>query len=335
MKAIAPGKLILTGEHAVVYDKPAIAMAIDRSAQSVILPSDAADEVSFELQDLSQSESFTLRALRELKNRLAKNYRLFLEGKLGIREVLYKPIELFQFAFITILDGLHLKVANGVKIQLHSNIPIGCGMGSSAATVLSVLRGVGHYFRVEFRPEWYHAYSLEAENLQHGHASGVDTYISLNGGCARFQKGEAQKLPLPRMPMHLVHTGVPETTTGECVSRVREKFGDSHIWDDFEAVANAMEKALTSNQLEDIQSCIRENNRLLADIGVVPGRVREFISEVENTGAAAKICGAGAVGGDKGGIVMVCSEQAPKQLCDKYGYNIVSVRGEPLGARIV
>ena len=63
--------------------------------------------------------------------------------------------------------------------------------------------------------------------------------------------------------------------------------------------------------------------------------MREFISEVENTGAAAKICGAGAVGGDKGGIVMVCSEQAPKQLCDKYGYNIVSVRGEPLGARIV
>ena len=335
MKAIAPGKLILTGEHAVVYDKPAIAMAIDRSAQSVILPSDAADEFLFELQDLSQSESFTLRALRELKNRLAKNYRLFLEGKLGIREVLYKPVELFQFAFITILDGLHLKVANGVKIQLHSNIPIGCGMGSSAATVLSVLRGVGHYFRVEFRPEWYQAYSLEAENLQHGHASGVDTYISLNGGCARFQKGEAQKLPLPRMPMHLVHTGVPETTTGECVSRVREKFGDSHIWDDFEAVANAMEKALASNQLEDIQSCIRENNRLLADIGVVPGRVREFISEVENTGAAAKICGAGAVGGDKGGIVMVCSEQAPKQLCDKYGYNIVSVRGEPLGARVV
>ena len=335
MKAIAPGKLILSGEHAVVYDKPAIAMAIDRSAQSVILPSDAADEFLFELQDLSQSESFTLRALRELKNRLAKNYRLFLEGKLGIREVLYKPVELFQFAFITILDGLHLKVANGVKIQLHSNIPIGCGMGSSAATVLSVLRGVGHYFRVEFRPEWYQAYSLEAENLQHGHASGVDTYISLNGGCARFQKGEAQKLPLPRMPMHLVHTGVPETTTGECVSRVREKFGDSHIWDDFEAVANAMEKALASNQLEDIQSCIRENNRLLADIGVVPGRVREFISEVENTGAAAKICGAGAVGGDKGGIVMVCSEQAPKQLCDKYGYNIVSVRGEPLGARIV
>jgi mevalonate kinase len=335
MKAIAPGKLILSGEHAVVYGRPAIAMAVDRNAQSIVVPEGGAEEIAFNLQDLKLQESFTVRALHELKNRVMRNYHLFLEGKLGIRDVLYKPIELFQFAFITILDGLHLKVANGLKIHLHSNIPIGCGMGSSAATVLSVLRGIGHYFRVEFRPEWYLAYSLEAENLQHGHASGVDTYISLNGGCARFQKGEAHQLPLPRMPMHLVHTGVPETTTGECVARVRERFGDSRVWDDFAGVTSAMERALSGNNLEEIQAVIRENNRLLVQIGVVPDRVQNFITDIEKQGAAAKICGAGAVAGDKGGMVLVASERAPKELCDQYGYSIMSVRGEPLGARIV
>jgi mevalonate kinase len=335
MKAIAPGKLILSGEHAVVYGKPALAMAVDRSAQAIVTPEASSDLVSFDLQDFRQADSFTLRALRELKNRVMKNYRLFLEGKLGIREVLHKPVELFQFAFITILDGLHLKVANGLKIQLHSNIPIGCGMGSSAATVLSALRAVGHYFRVEFRPEWYQAYSLEAENLQHGHASGVDTYISLHGGCARFQQGQAEKLPLPHIPMHLVNTGVPETTTGECVAKVKEQFGESRIWDEFEAVTNELQKVLSGRDLELIQGVIRENHRLLSEIGVVPSKVQSFIAEVEKQGAAAKVCGAGAVGGDKGGIVLVCSEKAPVELVDQYGYSLMSVRGEPLGARIV
>lgn len=335
MKAIAPGKLILTGEHAVVYGKPAIAMAVDRNAQSIIVPGGAEDEISFDLQDLSDQESFTVRALRELKNRVLKNYRLFLDGQLGIREVLKKPVELFQFAFITILDGLHLKVADGFKIQLRSNIPIGCGMGSSAATVLSTLRAIGHYFRVDFRPEWYQAYSLEAENLQHGKASGVDTYISLHGGCARFQDGVAEKLPLPRMPMHLVNTGAPGSTTGECVSSVRQRYSTSRIWDDFEAITSAMKIALARNDIEEIQRLIRENHRLLSEIGVVPERVRNFVGDVEKWGAAAKVCGAGSVAGDNAGIVLVCSEKAPKALCDQYGYELMSVRGEPLGARIV
>jgi len=335
MKAIAPGKLILSGEHAVVYGKPAIAMAVDRSAESIVLPGDAADEISFDLKDFSQHESFTVRALRALKSRVMKNYRMFLDGKLGIREVMYKPVELFQFAFITILDGLHLKVADGLRIQLHSNIPIGCGMGSSAATVLSVLRAIGHYFRVDFRPEWYQEYSLETENMQHGHASGVDTYISLHGGCARFQQGNAEKIPLPRLPMHLVNTGVPESTTGECVSRVRQNFSMSRIWDDFEVITRAMEKALADNDYEEIQRVIRENQKLLSEIGVVPQKVQSFVSDIEKWGAAAKVCGAGSIRGEGAGIVLICSDVAPKKICDQYGYSLMSVRGEPLGARIV
>ena len=335
MKAIAPGKLILSGEHAVVYGRPALAMAINRHAESSITP-EALEEVRFDLTDLRESERFTLRALRELKTRAHKNYQLFLEGRLGIREVLHKPVELFEFAFINLLDGLHLKVEKGLNIRLHSTIPIGCGMGSSAATILCVLRAIGHYFRVEFRPDWYLNYSIEAEKLQHGHSSGVDPYISLHGGCARFQQGQAKQLSLPRAGMYLVQTGTPQTTTGECVSQVRAHIGEkAAIWNDFEAVTNAVEQALATNDRRDIRDAIRENHKLLTQIGVVPEKTQQFIREVETAGLAAKTSGAGAVAGDAAGMVLVFADRQPDELCKKYGYTALTIHGDPLGVRIV
>ncbi|MCS6772087.1 MAG: mevalonate kinase [Kiritimatiellae bacterium] len=334
MIAIAPGKLILSGEHAVVYGRPALAMAIDRCAQSVIAPL-AGDRISFNLLDLKQSDSFTVRALNELKNRVLRNYQLFLNGELSIREVLHKPIELFEFAFITVLDGLHLKFGGGLEIRTRSNIPIGCGMGSSAATILSMLRAIGHYFRVEFRPDWFFKYSMEAEKLQHGYPSGVDSYISLHGGCALFQDGKAEPVPLPRLQIYLVNTGTPASTTGECVVAVRKQFAKDPIWNDFEAVTREVEKAIRANDRDAFRQMIAENHRLLCRIGVVPEKVRQFIAEIEARDGAAKICGAGAVTGNNAGMVLVVSETPPVDLCKRYGYELLTVRGDPLGARIV
>ncbi len=336
MKAIAPGKLILSGEHAVVYGRPALAMAIDRTAQAVITDEAAAPgEVAFDLPDVRASESLTLRALRDFRARVQRNYEEFAAGRMGVREILRKPADLFQYAFITVLDGLHLKLSGGVRIRMHSTIPIGCGMGSSAATILSVLRAVGHYFRVEFRPDWYYRYSLDAERLQHGHASGVDSYISLHGGCALFQRGGAQPLPLPRLRMALVDTGAPECTTGECVAEVRRRFGEAPIWSEFERTTLGMAEAVQSQRADDFRARVRENHRLLCEIGVVPAPVRAFVEEIERAGGAAKICGAGAVRGDKGGAVLVSAEVPIAPICKTYGFSPLSFRGEPLGVRIV
>lgn len=334
MKAIAPGKLILSGEHAVVFGRPALAMAIDRSAQSIITPGPG-DLVSFNLVDFQSTDSFTLRALRDMQQRVLRNYRQFLNGELGIRDVMYKPVELFEYMFINFLDGLHLKLTEGISIQTKSDIPIGCGLGSSAATVLSAARAVGHYFRVEFRPDWYYRYSMEAEKLQHGYPSGVDSYISLHGGCALFRNQEAKSVPLPRFNLYLVNTGTPEATTGECVVAVRERYEKDVIWNDFEAVTLGLEEALRKNDMDEIRRGIAENNTLLARIGVVPEKVQRFIASVETSGGAAKVCGAGSIRGEKGGMVLVVSDASPVKLCEEYGYTITSVRGDPLGTRII
>ena len=337
MKAVAPGKLILTGEHAVVYGRPALAMAVNRNAQTLITMDGADETVSFDLPNLqAQKESFTLRALRDFHDRVGRSYEEFLAGRLSIRDVLHKPVDLFQYAFVTVLDGLHLKMGGGVNVRLNSNIPIGCGMGSSAASILSVLRGLGHYYRVEFRPEWYARYSLEVENMQHGKASGLDTYVSMHGGCVRFQNGETQELPLPRVPLYIVNTGAPVSTTGEAVSAVAQRVGAKDpVWTEFEAAVNHMQKALEQDDLKAFQRAMRGNHRLLQAIGVVPGRVTDFVAEVEQAGAAAKICGAGTVAGDAGGMVLVAAREAPGELCAKYGYELMTVRPDPLGVRVV
>jgi mevalonate kinase len=334
MKAIAPGKLILSGEHSVVYGKPAVAMAIDRSVTATIENS-MDGQIAFDLPDIREKDSFTLLALQDFKRRALNNYHLFLEGKLGIREVLRKPIDLFKFGFINVLDGLHRSLDCGVVIKLKSSIPVGSGMGSSAASVLSELRALGHYLRVDFKPEWYYEFSLGAEKLQHGYPSGVDSHISLYGGCVSFQEGSITSVPLPRMVMSLVETGVPETTTGECVMQVKERFRNDLIWNDFEAVTNEVEKAIRENNEALIRSLIRENHRLLCRIGVVPQKVQQFIMEIEAAGGAAKICGAGSVLGQNGGAVLVLSDAMPTALADKYRYKVSPVRGDPLGTRIV
>lgn len=334
MKAVAPGKLILSGEHAVVYGKPAIAMAIDRSAVFELTPQ-ADDRISFDLPGEAGADSFTLMALRDLKNRVENKYREFLQGNIGIGYVLGAPADLFKFAFIHTLDGLHRKLDSGLVMKLRSSIPMGCGMGSSAATVLSEIRAMGHYLRVDFKPDWYYEYSLEAEKLQHGKPSGVDSYISLHGGCARFQDGEAVPMSLPRMKMFMVQTGIPESTTGECVMEVERNFATSAIWSEFEEVTNTFEEAIRTNNEQKLHWLVRENNRLLSAIGVVPVRVQQFIAEIEKWGGSAKVCGAGSVTGEHGGIVLVFSDHQPVELCFKYGYTVSPVRGDPLGTRII
>ncbi len=309
-------------------------MAIDLSVQTTITPA-AGGDIAFSLHDFSQRESFKMRALRELAKRIQQNYHLFLNGELGIRDVLVKPIELVQFTFITLLDGLHLKVEHGIDIGLTSTIPVGCGLGSSAAAVLSELRALGHYLRVDFRPEWHYKYSMIAENMQHGHASGVDTYVSLHGGCVRFQNGKGTSVAMPALPIFIVNTGTPETTTGECVTAVRAAFGETRLWDDFEGVTREIASIIGSRDMRSLQAAVRENHRLLCAIGVVPDRVQAFIQEIEAGGAAAKICGAGASRGAHGGTVMVIAESPPVALCQRYGYPLTSVRGDPLGVRLV
>lgn len=333
MRAMAPAKIILSGEHAVVYGKPALVTAVDRFASADVTANDDST-IFFHLEDFNEKASATLDDLRDVHRHLSQRYQAFLDGSLEISAVVQRPSDLFAFLFISFIDFYHLQLDRGLRISLRSDIPVGSGMGSSAATVLSVLRAMTGFFNLRFDGRQSFALALDAEKLQHGRPSGVDPYISLNGGFARFQNQQAVNLPIPELPFYLINTGKPASSTGECVSHVAAFFGDSPIWDDFEAVTQAMQQALVKNDLGEIQRRVRENHQMLVTIGVTPVRVQQFIAEIEKNGAA-KIAGAGSIRGDGGGMVTVFSEKNPQKVAEKYGFVLMPVKGEPLGARLL
>jgi mevalonate kinase len=336
MKVLAPGKLILSGEHAVVYGHPALAMAVNRYVTVTATPQQAPN-VSFDLSDLSYQRQLSLSTLDALKNRIKQKYHRFLGGEFKIRDVLQKPVELAQVALSLFFEMLNIKLTQGINIHVESTIPIGCGMGSSAATVLSIVHAIANHLDLKLTPEMFLRLGLEAENMQHGYSSGIDLKVSLYGGCLYIKNGEVHQREVPTMPLYLVNTGSPANTTGECVEAAASYFKTSQIGDDFAAVTDAMDKALQVGNVLSAQQLVHANHKLLVKIGVVPQAVQQFFSSVQNIGGAAKICGAGAISGDTAGMALIITEDeaALKELCAQYHYSLLPIIGESRGVHIV
>jgi len=307
-------------------------MAINRYVTATV-SQDASAQIKFDFADLAHHSHLSLSALKILKDKIKNKYYRFIRGDFSIREVLHKPFELAQFALGLLTDSLNLSLPHGVKIQIQSDLPIGCGLGSSAATILSVMHAISKYLGITISQETLLKFALEAENMQHGHSSGLDLRVALNGGCLYMQGNELQTREVPFLPMSLINTGKPQTTTGQCVESVARYFKTDHLKNEFAAVTQAMDEGLREKSWQKVQEAIRHNHLLLSQIGVVPEKVKQFISQVEKINGAAKICGAGAIAGDSAGALLIVAEDTIKlsQLADRFGYNIIPISGELRG----
>ena len=334
MRAIAPGKIILSGEHAVVYGNSALVMAVNRFSETLIEKRDD-NQISIQLDDFNYTVSYSLNELRNKSRQLDANYNLFVNGKQSIRHLVSSPADVFALLIFNFLHRFAIELETGIALTIKSELPVNCGMGSSASTIMSLLKGLTGYFSIKTDSEQLYNLGLKGEKFLHGYSSGVDPYVSLYGGLNRFQQKKAIRLKTQDIPIYIVNSGVPDASTGESVEFVAEKFGKSHIWTDFQSVTDEFEKAYCARKLDVMIKYVRENHNLLSQIRVVPTVIRDFISEIENKGGAAKISGAGSVHGQNAGIVIIISEDDPKKICEKYGYELVAVNGEPEGARIL
>lgn len=301
--AIAPGKLILSGEHAVVRGAPAIAMAVDKFMTAHIVP---ADEIPF-------------KRLSFIKSSLDMRYQAFRKKSLKINQVIDQPEALIAYCAAQVED----KLTSGFALSNQANLPMGCGMGSSAALIISLHKVFQGAFGYELDNHELYTLALEAENLVHGISSGLDLQLSIHGGMHKFMNGALKPLKVTEFKAQLIHTGKAESTTGECVVQAGLYLSDAKVAE-FATVTDKMEKALNADDGGMIWNCIKENHKLLVDIGVVPEPVRKLASDIEAAGGAAKICGAGSVKGDGAGMLWVygLNKARAADICDNHGEHI-------------
>ena len=314
----APGKVILSGEHSVVYGAPALVVAIEAYTEVWFEPIHLSHGLQTAFESLSEGQLYPLDLLKTFKQRLDSRFDRFLRGDLAVQNILQRPDDLAVYTMSALLQLLPVPGGQPnhrlpVPGRLHSSsaLPLGAGMGSSAAIIGATIVLYEHLLK---RPQTMSDRFEQVrfcERLQHGKGSAVDAAAVTYGGINRVQNGAVSVPSLANMDQlwqgegwYRVLSGSPVTSTGECVSAVRQMFGSDHaLWQSFEDCTDALQLALENGQSP--LAALRENHQLLSRLRIVPTTATHFIDAIEASGGAAKICGAGAVRGEKAGVILV------------------------------
>jgi mevalonate kinase len=324
----APGKLILMGEHAAVYGRPALVAALDLRLTARLTPRPGG-EVRLDLPGLGHAEATSWSELRTYARAARERWSRYAErpAPAAFREVRGEdPAHVVKIALGEAAEALGGgSDPEGACLRIESALPIGSGFGSSAATATAVVAAVLAFARFGSEagdpdPEQITRLALEVERRQHGFPSGVDGATVLEGGVLWARRRESGELEIERIAvrssllrrLRVYDTGTPAEPTGAVVAAVRalrERDPGRHerTLDQMEAATHALRAELESGDGDPDQPLhlIREHEACLEDLGVVPREVRALVRRVEAAGGAAKISGAGSLSGSGAGSLLV------------------------------
>lgn len=326
-KVSTPAKVILMGEHAAVYGRPALVAALGLRLQ-VGLASGGEAGVFIELPELQHAATADWPGILELTARMRRRWETYAAEPTRRR---FQDLRSDDPAAVVKLALGEAALALGddpadpacptsrLHLRIDSEIPIGSGFGSSAATAVAVV--TAYLARRGHPGDWDRILrlALEVERRQHGLPSGIDSTTVFHGGVLRARKIDDDELhhePLAARSealhrMRIYDSGRPLETTGMVVAEVRSRRDRDPAA--FEETLDAMEDAterfhrtlVHEGDGADALQPIRDFQACLEELGVVPATVRRRVREIERLGGAAKISGAGALSGNGAGSLIV------------------------------
>lgn len=272
IESSATGKVILFGEHAVVYGQPAIAVPVTQVRATVTIePAPPAAGLTIVAADLNRHVSL---ATAPQDEPLAAAARLALD---------------------------HLAApAPDATLTIRSTIPIASGMGSGAAVSTAIVRAIAGFLERTLNPADVSALVFEVEKIHHGTPSGIDNTVIAHEQPVYFVRQHPIERLAVGQPFTLLigDTGVP-SPTGKIVGQVRGRWQREPprydaLFDQVGDIAREARCAIEAGDIDGLGPLMDENHALLIEIGVSSSKLNNLVEAARLAGAlGAKLSGAG------------------------------------------
>ena len=291
----APGKVYLFGEHAVVYGEPAVPCAIRRRAEVTVRERDRGLRV--------QAGDLTLSGFA-VEYDSAKADRPDLDAPDPLVDAAMGYV---NEAVAQARDAADAPEA-GFEVLIDSEIPLGAGLGSSAAVTVAAIDAATRELGVELDRAALADRAYRVENaVQDGQASRADTFCSTMGGAVRVEGTDCRVIDAPDLPFVIGYDG-GAGDTGALVAGVRElRERYEFAADTVAAIGDLVrrgERALTAGDRAELGRLMNFNHGLLSALGVSSRSLDAMVWAARDAGAAgAKLTGAGG-----GGCVVALDE---------------------------
>ena len=321
----APGKLMLLGEHAVVYGRPCIVTAVGQRIKATV--------------ELINEPFFSLNA----PDVQVLDYKKPMD-QLGIGDI-PKGAKFVEMAIKNYLNSTRSLLEysrsdlkkRGVKVTTTSEFSSQFGFGSSSASTVCIIKALSKLTGTNLDNKSIFDLAYKTVLDIQGKGSGFDVAAAVYGGTLYFKKGGEiiEPLNIDSLPLIVGYSGVKADTV-TLMNQVLEKDQTvvDNIYTEIGRLVEQAKVAVLSKNWHKLGELMNENQKLLEKLGVSIQKLDDMILGAVNAGAyGAKLSGAG------GGDCMISLAPADKTQVVKDGITaaggqVIEVKANVEGAKI-